>query len=84
MATRIITDAEGVTWTIWEVHPTPNSQGMTLVRDELRHGWLCFKARGLDRKLRLTPIPPGWEAATDDRLRIYLQTSVPTRTGKGT
>lgn len=38
VASRIITDAEGVAWTISEVHPTPNSRGVTLVRDELRHG----------------------------------------------
>ena len=73
MASRIITDTEGVAWTIFEVRPAPNIRGVTLVRDELRHGWLCFKPSGIDRKLRLTPIPAGWEAATDDCLQTYLR-----------
>jgi hypothetical protein len=41
----------------------------------LGSGWLCFE-RG-EEKRRLTPIPPGWEAAPDVQLDEFFQQARP-------
>lgn len=41
----------------------------------LGSGWLCF-ARG-EEKRRLTPIPPGWEAAPEAELEALFEQARP-------
>lgn len=63
MAHRVIKDAHGETWDVWEVHPSAESA-------ILRGGWLAFQSR--DEKRRLAPVPDGWEERSDDDLLALL------------
>jgi hypothetical protein len=43
----------------------------TAVRNDLRYGWLAFRSR-VERRRR-APIPPGWEAFSDEELSEVLE-----------
>ncbi len=57
---------------VWIVFGTQPRSGAN-VRPRYASGWLSFH-RGAERR-RLSPIPPGWEAAGDDQLRLWLRSS---------
>lgn len=40
-------------------------------------GWLSFQS--LEENRRLSPIPPGWEEASDEQLASYLQQALPVK-----
>lgn len=69
MASRDFQGPEGEVWTVWDTYPTrPDATA-----PEYRWGWLAFKtANGEVTQCRLAPIPDGWEQASDERLREYL------------
>ena len=48
------------------------------MRDYLE-GWLAFESVDGLAKCRLTPIPRGWDIATDDQLREWLDLATPVR-----
>src|SRR3954464_6519048 len=93
MAHRRITDQATCLWDVWEVNPAAVAQKVTeerraqpgvrvqrkemriVVADELREGWLAFQCES-DRR-RITPIPLGWDAMTDDELLGLLARATP-------
>jgi hypothetical protein len=66
MAHRAFQDERGRQWQVWDVHP---SSGIA-VKPELQAGWLAFETN--DEKRRLTPIPDGWEEASEPALQALL------------
>lgn len=67
MATRVITDADGATWTVWAVDP----RRPLLAKEGREHGWLTFMAGTVRR--RFSPVPEGWEEWSDERLLLILR-----------
>ena len=70
---RQFTDANGMTWRVWDVWPSirPGAAGTTRSESyagafpamSFGDGWLCFEC---DReKRRLSPIPPEWETCEE-------------------
>jgi hypothetical protein len=70
MAHRIFTDASGVEWEVWDVHPSLSVDGVsaagTLLSEEAAGGWLAFKCA--QEKRRFYSPPEGWEELTDAQL----------------
>jgi hypothetical protein len=62
MALRQFQDGKGNQWRVWDTRPERSA-----VHEDLQGGWLTFEF-GPHRR-RLTPIPAGWDALTDDELR---------------
>lgn len=93
MAHRRIADHARRVWDVWEVNPASVARKVTeerrsqpgvrvqrkemriVVADELREGWLAFQCESERR--RITPIPLGWEAMTDDELLGLLARATP-------
>jgi hypothetical protein len=93
MAHRQIMDDAQCLWDVWEVNPasvarkvteerrsqpgarTPRKAMRIVVADELREGWLTFQCE--TERRRITPIPLGWEAMTDDELLGLLARATP-------
>jgi hypothetical protein len=88
MAHRKITDSLGQEWDVWAVIPQamdrrtrdeprvddrrgPNIGFVGRVSDRLRAGWLAFQTT--HEKRRLSPIPPDWEALSEDELLRLLE-----------
>jgi hypothetical protein len=65
---RTVVDKHGREWSVWAV--TPQQDAGIGVRQEFAAGWLAF--RFAEQRLRLSPIPPGWEAMSDPELRACL------------
>ncbi len=64
MPMRDFTDATGVTWKVWSTVPlVAPSFGANV------EGWLTFESA--ESRRRLTPIPPGWETASDAQLAAF-------------
>jgi hypothetical protein len=70
-AHRFFTDARGVSWDVFAVHPAPRAASRTPLPSALQHGWLCFESRA--EKRRLGPIPRGWESLSDRALEQLSQ-----------
>ena len=70
---RIFTDSTGVEWRVWSTVPS----NAAAVSPDLRDGWLSFDS-GSQRR-RVGPIPPGWEAVSDERLELLCLVATPTR-----
>jgi hypothetical protein len=68
MPIRDFTDRSGTRWRVWNTVAAGN--GNTGGRIE---SWLTFES-GTARR-RLTPIPNGWERATDDELAALCSTA---------
>lgn len=51
---------------------------VTVPPPEWVHGWICFQSE--TAKLRLCPLPEGWEQAPTERLEILRRVAVPVRT----
>ena len=62
---REVTDAHGVRWAIFAVHPSSPS-GRAPLRAPFQDGWLAFDA-GTETR-RLAPIPAGWQEMSDQAL----------------
>lgn len=70
---RQFTDANGISWRVWDVWPSIRAGAAGTTRSEsyagafpamsFGDGWLCFEC---DReKRRLSPIPPEWETCEE-------------------
>jgi len=87
MAHRIIRDADGLEWQVWETRPTGTRLAVT---PGFGDGWLAFE-RVVDKeskesggprpeKHRLAPIPEGWaELPEQDLLQLLARARVATR-----
>lgn len=73
MAVREFVDSHGVTWRVWNTRPSRGE----MLSGEFEHGWLTFESRTSVR--RCTPIPPGWETASPERLESLCRTSPESR-----
>lgn len=73
MAYREFLDSVGVLWRVWATVP---SVGKVLSKG-FEKGWLPFESSAERR--RLAPIPHGWEAMSDTKLRALLTVAIPTR-----
>ncbi|HKW46327.1 MAG TPA: hypothetical protein VJN70_02750 [Gemmatimonadaceae bacterium] len=73
MAYREFQDSAGVSWTVWDTHPSrPDA-----INPDLRLGWLTFQSERTRR--RLAPIPPGWSDASASRLELLCKAAEPSR-----
>ena len=63
---------------MWDVDPNlaeaPNRGRMFAARG-LEAGWLCFAAG--ETKLRLLPVPEGWEKFTEEKLNLLRRVAQP-------
>ena len=86
---RTLLDADGVFWQVESVYPyvdLPHPQydeGQELPGEELFGvrvspivGWLSFTSSAGTRR-RLTPVPGGWETATNEQLARYCEAATP-------
>jgi len=81
MALREFTDKNGRGWRAWDVtastiHPATRSEDF--MRDFL-DGWLTFESLDGEAKCRLTPIPRGWESASEEQLEEWLHAAATVR-----
>jgi hypothetical protein len=67
MAYREFTDEDGVFWQVWETRPGDTAN----VRAPFAGGWLTFESTG--GRMRLRPIPPAWENASDQEMANWLR-----------
>lgn len=80
---RTFRDAQGITWSVWAVHPL--NQGRAGLRGTFAQGWLAFVCE--NEKRRLSPVPDEWTSLDDAGLeRLCCQAEVarqeaPTRRG---
>ena len=73
---RTITDANGVTWTVFEVSRKKGTTGRwTYLPEQFGDGWLCFESA--TSKRRLTPVPPRWREYGDHELERMLEAAEP-------
>lgn len=69
---RTLTDTDGRRWTVYAVDADiGDGAGGHYLPDDYRYGWLVFECEG--RKLRLAPIPPGWDDLPEPALREAFQ-----------
>jgi hypothetical protein len=73
MALREFTDSNGATWRVWSNRPS----NPAVVSPEMRDGWLTFDSGWY--RLRLAPIPAGWDAAEVERLQLLSQVATRAR-----
>jgi hypothetical protein len=74
MALREFTDRTGCRWRVWDIRPE-EMHAATRAEDYLQsviHGWLAFEPVGGGEKRRLSPIPAGWEKASETELDRML------------
>jgi hypothetical protein len=79
---RRFQDAAGVTWDARAIYPSATA-GRVRLPEPYEGGWLSFESLG--EKRRLSPIPEGWNAGSDDALRQLCQAAelVPRRPPQG-
>jgi hypothetical protein len=77
---RVFVDPKGMSWDVFAVLPNVGGKALARLPGPFQQGWLCFDAA--TEKRRLSPIPHGWETATDEELlRLRDQAiAVPPRT----
>jgi hypothetical protein len=63
---RVFEDARGVRWDACAIHPSA-PVGRVQLPEPYRTGWLFFESA--TQKRRLSPIPDGWQEASEDLLR---------------
>lgn len=73
MPLREFADEGGTVWLAWSTLPRSGAN----VRPQYADGWLSFQIDGGDVRFRLSPVPPAWDAASEDELRAYLRRAVP-------
>jgi len=72
---RAFTDSAGVAWDAFAVHPSAEPGGRARLPEPYQRGWLSFDS-GRERR-RLSPIPEGWFAMSDDELRAACARAEP-------
>jgi hypothetical protein len=72
MSYRELRDDHGRLWQVWNTVPTSVAGALA---EGFAEGWLTFEC-DLEKR-RLAPIPPGWDEATDERLRVMLAAASP-------
>jgi hypothetical protein len=77
MAVREFVDSRGVKWRVWNTRPSRGE----MLSAEFGHGWLTFESATSVR--RCTPIPPGWETASPNRLEQLCRVATETRRSPG-
>ena len=75
MTLRIVGDAGGVLWSVFDVHPSAKRRDGPQVRVALTDGWLCFQSA--TGKRRLAGIPMDWAALKDEALLALMATATP-------
>jgi hypothetical protein len=69
---RIVVDASGTEWTVFEVkRGTSPKDRMSYLPERFGDGWLCFES-SLGKR-RLTPIPARWREFGDDEMVRLLE-----------
>ena len=74
MALRVVEDATGTTWTIYEVRPSAQRRRSPRVRDVFAARWVCFHSN--DERFRLPGIPDGWAQLDDPALLALMETAM--------
>ena len=74
MSYREFVDEAGTNWMVWDTYPDPS---LRVELEELRHGWLTFRAG--DELRRLVPAPAGWSEEPDEALRHLLEHTTSTK-----
>lgn len=77
MASREFRDSTGTTWRVWSTVPSGTSVRVT----KFAEGWLTFESG--DALRRLTPLPPNWERASDERLELMCRAATDVRRHTG-
>ena len=85
MAVRTFEAPDGSMWSVWDVVPGKvsdfrSSHGSHLPT-ALADGWLCFDC-GTEKR-RLAPLPPEWDARTDEELWFWCRAAIPVRARPG-
>ena len=85
MALREFTDGFGVQWQVWDIAPEWLQARMRAEPDArgLREGWLVFEAVDGSEKRRASPVPRGWQVASDAELERMLRAAKPVRARRG-
>lgn len=81
MPLREFTDSTGRRWRVWDIRPA-QMHAATRAEDHLQSvidGWLAFEPATGGEKRRLSPVPSGWEVATDAELEAMLERADPAR-----
>lgn len=76
---RQFVDERGQSWHVWETRPSNDGAN---VSERYRRGWLAFETVGTAgpesvQRLRVAPIPEGWNDTTDEALCRLLSVAVP-------
>jgi hypothetical protein len=82
-AHRTITDARGVRWDVFAVHPETRLSPHSQLRGTFSQGWLCYDS-GTEKR-RLSPIPENWQSLGDvelERLAEQAEVAPRRRTGR--
>jgi hypothetical protein len=81
---REFTDTQGKRWLVYTVGTAAHGVDVSrrYLPDEYRQGWLAFESG--ERKLRLAPVPSGWDELTDAQLRELLAQARPTESTRPT
>lgn len=72
---RIIRDAAGIEWTVYETAPSASERRAQHLAEAYRNGWLVFESSA--EKRRLAPVPAGWEELSDSGLATLCESAVP-------
>ncbi|HYW08873.1 MAG TPA: hypothetical protein VE913_18060 [Longimicrobium sp.] len=72
---RRLTDSRGYTGPERRATRERRVRTPGLLTPGLESGWLCFET--LSEKRRLTPIPPGWDAAPERELETFFLSARP-------
>jgi hypothetical protein len=84
MALRDFTDTAGQSWQVWDTipgvmmgpaAPYPSDHGVGRFSPGRDEGWLTFMAGS--EKRRLSPIPAGWDVASEAELAEHLAHAEP-------
>lgn len=74
-AHRVFVDANGISWDVFGVLPPAGGKALARLPGPFQQGWLCFGAA--TEKRRLSPIPEGWEDASEEELLHLRDQAIP-------
>lgn len=69
------TDPDGRSWRVWQTRPLL-AEVLSILPPDWKDGWLTFESSG--EKLRLAPVPPGWDRFSPERLELLRRMAEPT------
>jgi hypothetical protein len=79
MAHRTFSGSDGALWNAWSIAPDRpeswNTKAAHFLPTGMTEGWLCFECG--DDKRRLSPVPDGWDALSDEELRAMCASANP-------